>query len=259
MTRIARALLATALLVASSDTVATVWSWSFIQSPNGLVLRIRGAWHLGCDPADAPVTRSGSVLTLVAQFPVDSCGPTQLLEKEFPVSATTEGVTELRLYYAYALTFTQAMWHYTAVEGLALPSSWNCCTPFSAVAQPGVFGLSGSAASVVYVRTETAWSYVAGSTLRRNGDTIQIYIDAGYLGIGISPPSQTSSYAMQLSPGTYQIDLYQGAVGNPFAARVATSSLTVVRDASPVPISAVTPLLVAMLLVSGYIIFRRMT
>src|SRR5437868_14074532 len=110
----------------SEPVSATVWSWSFESTTTGQALRLRGVWQQGCDPEDATVSRNGTTLTLVARFPVASCGANQILEKSFPVSGDITGASELRIFYALAPAFSPAIWHYTSVDGLQLPLAWNC-------------------------------------------------------------------------------------------------------------------------------------
>src|SRR5438034_11531738 len=100
---ISRLVLVLVFLVLWPDQLnATVWSWSFESTPTGQALRLRGVWKQGCDPEDATVSRNGTTLTLVARFPVASCGANQILEKSFPVSGDITGASELRIFYAYA-------------------------------------------------------------------------------------------------------------------------------------------------------------
>lgn len=262
MTRIASALIVAATLFASSDTSATVSSWSFAQTPAGLVLRMRAVWPTGCGPEDTLVLRTGNALTLVAKFPdpyVASCGASQLFERDFPVLGTTEGATELRIFYAYAPAFSPSPWHYTVVEGLALPAGWNCCASSPELPQPGVLGAGGATFSVIYSRKGHAWTWMYGSTLRKIGNTIQLYVDAADLSFPESPPSQPSSHTLRLAPGDYKLELYERPFGLSNVLLVATSMLSVPGDPSAVPISDVTPILVALLIASAYLALRRST
>jgi hypothetical protein len=224
-------------------TTATVWGWSLEPSPSGAILRLRGGWSDACAPTDEFVTRTGSTLSLHVRIPTAACDSAALREKVFPVLGSITGAKELLISYDYLPPgIGSGIWHYTSVEGLALPTAWTCEFTSSwaegPVSQPGILGVSGFANATIHTRLNDYWNFVRGLSIRREGDALRFYFEVGYAGLPHSFPAPICSYKIALSPGRYQLELYPYPAASSFARRIAASQFEIQGNESvPIPIS----------------------